>query len=219
MGDPLQIAAVKALGVGDLAPPFVDIRPVLFGIPAREAVHKDLIEHRPAAPIHLAVKICPVDVRILEEVIIALFVVVTDGQPFLRIIVRLAAAFEIKDISDARIGHIQHGGVIVEEIVRKALLHSDGLSRRQPIVLDRIDERDVVQIIFCRPQTDVQLMFAVSKGIPGFGNVVDRLFLHAPLVRFSDKFFEIFVRTEHLVDMEVVDGVVLMVARRSEHGR
>ena len=101
------------------------------------------------------------------------------------------------------LGHIAAGGkTLVVALFGVGLIAAD----QKPIVIPR--RPPLLQHV---PELRAQHTAMVEHGVQHD--------LHAPLVRFPDKFFEIFVRTEHLVDMEVVDGVVLMVARRSEHGR
>lgn len=99
LDDPAQVASVKALRVGDLTPLSVDIRSVLFPVSAAKAVDEDLVEHRAVAPLRLAMQVRCIDVWVLKKVVIALFMVVIDGQPLFGIVIRLLAACEVKDVS------------------------------------------------------------------------------------------------------------------------
>ena len=175
-----EIAAVKALCVGDLTPTSVDIRSVFLPIPAAKPIDKDLIEHRAIAPIYFAVYVRCVDIGMLKKIIIAFLMVILDRETLFRVIIRLFPVFQIKYISGAGIGHRKRRRIIIVQFIRIRFPHRKRFSFRKPVVLDRIDERYAVEIAPRRAETDAQLVLAVGKRILGFGDMQNSSFIHEP---------------------------------------
>ena len=176
--NPLEVAARKALGRRTLPPREVDIAIVLLKIAARKAVDKDLIEARVLHPTDGDVNVRLVEIGELKGVIIAQREVERLRQPVLRIVVRLSALRQRKDVDEAHVVELQFRRIIVEEAVGIGKAHGRGEADFGEVILPAVNNLHGGRILLCRAQAQRHAVLGKRVGILRLRFMVNCLFSH-----------------------------------------